>query len=393
MWVEATVTTPATNGTTTRTRCLIKQTQVPFAEALPKAVTYSDTGIRLSDSSDIYAVDEDGNPDTSGPPFQTWITAGGTWLPTMPSSWAEVGRFTTNSTTDLAAPGTSTQSLGIRVNGSVSMAGTLFNGPLDAGEITAGGRTFYDVTISPGTVGFLSDYFDQAAQASLADESQAGGTPAAAPSSWTAGGFTTMTRSVRNTVQSTSSTSQFDATADLYRSGNLTHHRNGTAGRVLNFRRLYVTGNLTISGPAPSTCTDLYVGGTLTINNATLDRRDRQPFGPLYVVGSLSVSGNVETNGSTLYGGGNVSFTGHSSGIKTHRYGLVYANSTGHTTTLSGNVQLYSSETTLNGDFTISGATTRGQELARAPLRSGASLRLAGDRHRQLERHCVRHLA
>jgi hypothetical protein len=99
------------------------------------------------------------------------------------------------------------------------------------------------------------------------------------------------------------------------------------------------------------------VGGTLTVNN-TRSTAATDTFGPLYVVGSISVSGNVETNGSTLYGGGNISFTGHSSGIKTHRYGLVYANSTAHTTTLSGNVQLYSSETTLNGNFTISGAST-----------------------------------
>ena len=73
MWVEATVTH---QGKTTRTRALITQKQVPFAEALPKAVTYSDTGIWLEGSSDIYAVNEDGSPDTSGPPYQTSITAG-----------------------------------------------------------------------------------------------------------------------------------------------------------------------------------------------------------------------------------------------------------------------------------------------------------------------------
>lgn len=402
MWVEATVTTPATNGTTTRTRCLIKQTQVPFAEALPKAVTYSDTGIKLSTSSDIYAVDEDGNPDTSGPPYQTSITAGGTWLPTMDPGVAEVGRFTTNGSTDLAAPGTSTQSLGIKVNGSVSMPGNTFEDPLDAGEISAGGRTFQDVTIAPGTVGFLSDYFDQAAQESLQTESQAGETPASAPSAptgWSSAGFTTMSTSVRNTIQSTSSTTTFDATTDLYRNGSLTINRNGTAGRTLNFRRLRVTGNLTISGPATVNCTELYVGGTLTITGPT-SATVTDTFGPLYVagaasasgsvnlsssptyfgssftranttstavtddygalycVGALSISGNVETNGSDLYGGGTIGFTGNTSGIKTHKYDLVYANSTGHTTTLSGNVQLYSRKTTLNGDFTISGATT-----------------------------------
>ncbi len=54
MWVEATV---IYQGKTTRTRVLVQQTREPFAAALPKAVTYSDTGIRLNDQSDIYALD------------------------------------------------------------------------------------------------------------------------------------------------------------------------------------------------------------------------------------------------------------------------------------------------------------------------------------------------
>jgi hypothetical protein len=67
----------------------------------------------------------------------------------------------------------------------------------------------------------------------------------------------------------------------------------------------------------------------------------------------------VETNWAKLYGGGNITFTGlTTSTVKTHRYSVVYGNSTASTTTLSNNVQLYSSETTLNGNFTISGAST-----------------------------------
>ena len=147
VWVEATVTY---QGKTTRTRVLVKQSREPFAAALPKAVTYSDTGIMLNDRSNIYAVNADGSPDTSGPPYQTSITAGGTSIPSMPSSWAEVGRFTTNSSTTLAASGTSTQSLGITANGSVRMAGAVFNSA-PSRSIIAGGRTFDEVVIQPGT--------------------------------------------------------------------------------------------------------------------------------------------------------------------------------------------------------------------------------------------------
>jgi len=212
MWVEATVTH---QGKTTRTRALIWQGEVPLAEALPKAVTYSDTGIRLDDNSDIYAVNEDNTPDTSGPPYQTSITAGGTWVPTMDSGWAEVGRFTMNGSTDLAAPGTNVQSLGITVNGSVSMAGSLRNGPLDAGTISDGVRSFDSVTIRPFTVGFLSDYFDQKAQTELANESQIGGTPAAmpaAPPSWTYSG-----RSITGSLLTTITGGSYsNTTEDLY---------------------------------------------------------------------------------------------------------------------------------------------------------------------------------
>jgi Tfp pilus assembly protein PilX len=100
VWVEAEATY---QDKTTRTRCLIEQTRVPFAEALPKAVTYSDTGIRLNGTSDIYAVDPVTGLPVNDPSqsYQTNITAGGTWIPTMPSSYAEVGRFTMNATADL----------------------------------------------------------------------------------------------------------------------------------------------------------------------------------------------------------------------------------------------------------------------------------------------------
>ena len=391
VWVEATITH---EGRTTRTRVLVEQRMKPFADALPKAVTYSDTGIRLEDRSDIYAINADGTPDTSGPPYQTSITAGGTWNPGLPSSWAEVGRFTANASSDLAGPGATTQSLGIKVNGSVSLAGHSFN----------------DVKVQPGSVGYLSDYFDQKAQVDLANEAQAGGTPAAAPaapSSWTSTGFTTMTSTVRTTLQSTSSTTTYNATADLYLptslgSGHLTLSRGtNTTGRTFNFRRLYVAGNLTLTGPVTVNCTSLYVGGTLTINNttttavtnslgplyvngtsassvsgrvslttasaytrgnltianATTTARTDQFGTVLYVGGALSVSGSVATNATTVFAGTSATFTGPSTPV-THTFGLVYANDVNGTLAFSGNVQVKTRALVANGAFTISGATT-----------------------------------
>ena len=160
-------------------------------------------------------------------------------------------------------------------------------------------------------------------------------------------------------MQSTSSTTAYSNTASLVRSGNLTINRNGTGARSITLGRLYVTGNLSITGPVNFTCTDLYVGGTLTIGNTRTTASTVTFGGPVYSVGAVSISGNLETNGTTLYGGSNITFTGlTTSTVKTHRYALVFANSTASTTTLSNNVQLYSSETSLNGNFTISGATT-----------------------------------
>lgn len=277
VWVEATV---LYQGKTTRTRVLVKQTTEPFAAALPKAVTYSDTGIMLRDHSDIYAVNADGTPDTSGSPFPTAISTGGTWIPSMSSGWAEVGRFTTNTYSDLAAPGTSAQSLGIKANGSVSLNGTVFNSA-PTGTITGAGHTFTDVTIAPGTVGFLSDYFDQAAQASLADESQEANNPIRANAAGTSVASTSFTTSGDPdpilsvpgvTYDSASKTYTF--ANDLVVTGDLTLRSGTTSGRfpagtVFKFKSLYATGSLTLTDQITLNTTALYVGRNFTISNGT----------------------------------------------------------------------------------------------------------------------------
>jgi hypothetical protein len=259
VWVEAEV---IYQGKTTRTRVLVQQTTEPFAAALPKTVTYSDTGIMLKDHSDIYAVNADGTPDTSGSPYPTAISAGGTWIPSMSSGWAEVGRFTANSYSDLAAPtGGGVQSLGIKANGSVSLAG----------------HSFTDVAVAPGTVGFLSDYFDQAAQASLADESQDANNPIQANAAGTSVASTYFTTSGDPdpilsvpgvTYDSASMTYTF--ANDLVVTGDLTLS-SGTfpAGTVFKFKSLYATGSLTLTDEITLNTTALYVGKNFTISNGT----------------------------------------------------------------------------------------------------------------------------
>lgn len=324
VWVEATVTL---RGKTTRTRCLVQQRQVPFAEALPKAVTYSDTGIRLEGTSDIYAVDEDGNPDTSGLPYQTSITAGGTWIPGRPD---EVGRFITNSSTDLAAPGANTQSLGITVNGSVSMAGAIRN-PVnvdhsDSDSISSGGRKFYGVIIQPGSVGFLSDYFDQAAQASLGDESQAALNPVTGLPYANASGT-----SVAYT--------QFS--------------RLGTPDRILSIPGVtFDSANKTYTFAQDIIVT----GGDLTIQSGTTNSSfptgTRFNFKSLYLAGGLSVTGQLTLNTTALYVGKNFTITGPTSSSQavTHSLGSVFVKATPADSTYGGNVNWsgYASVTSRN---------------------------------------------
>ena len=402
MWVQADATSHLKK---TRSRVLVQQASVPFAAALPKAVTYSDTGIKLNDTSDIYAVDASGNPihDGSQP---TAISAGGTWTTSTSSSWAEVGRLTLNSSANLAGPGYSTQSLGIKANGSVSVGGTVYNSAPNHKIPDTSSPKFTGVTIGAGTVGYLSDYFDQAAQASLTDEAQEGGTPATAPTapaSWTSFGT-----SITSTLLSTITGASYTATGDLYlpstvNSGNMTIST--SSARTYSFQNLYVAGNLSISGPVTFNATGkVYVGGTLTItgstsatvtdaitgalyvngtgastvkdrvnlsaaslycggslafNNTTTTTGLTDAIPQIYCVGAFSASGPLTLNATTsLYGGGDVTLNGPSSGTNTDSFGLIYTSNTTKTLAFTGNINVQATGVTANGDFTISGATS-----------------------------------
>jgi len=252
VWVEVQVTY---RGRTTRLRQLVAETRV--VGGLPQAALFSDEDINATTGTpDVYAVNPDGTPDTSGLPYQTDVTAR--------------GNFSSNSQLNLAAPGTSAQSLGIHINGSVSLPGIVENG------------------VVIGGVPLLSDYFNQAAQAALVREAQVG-----RPTQASAGGtvFTSESslRATSGNLYGTYASGVFTANKDLVYNGNLTLNRSDT---TYNFRSLYVNGSLTLSGSSTKTnSTALYVRDTFTISG----RSGLHQFGPIYVGGLATWSGGSTT--------------------------------------------------------------------------------------------------
>ena len=121
--------------------------------------------VNLKDQSDIYPVKADGTPDTSGTPYPTSISTGGTWT-TCPPAGPEVGRFTRTGAGSSGARKPLSSLSKSKPSGSVVTTGQqLF-------------KIFNDVTVAPGTVGFLSDYFGpEQGSGRLTDEAQEGGNP------------------------------------------------------------------------------------------------------------------------------------------------------------------------------------------------------------------------
>ena len=177
----------------------------------------------------------------------------------------------------------------------------------------------------------------------------------------------------------------------MLRSGNLTLSRNGDRPHVQLSVRLYVTGNLTLTGPVTVNCSDLRVGGTLTINNTRCHgfgglRDGTVSAAPTDHPRRPSTSAERSTITNTtwrpsvrrLYGGADISVTSLDASrapSSTHRYvAAVYA-----TRRLaiddarsSGNVQLYSRRDLIaNGNLHDQRRHRRRQELARARLREG----------------------
>ncbi|HMK93073.1 MAG TPA: hypothetical protein VK576_08745, partial [Thermoleophilia bacterium] len=362
MWLEVTL---VYKGKTTRLRCLVSQITQNVVKSFPKAVVYSDSGIKLDGSSDVYAVEPDGttpyNPSNHGGAYSTTIMAGG-------GKYTASGAqdFMSNASANLAAPTSTAQSVNINVNGAVT-----------------GSHPTYTGTVIGG-VGLLSDYFDQAAQADLGDEAQAGeshqSAPPAptptptAPAAPTPTPATTPTTTVLNGWTSTSSTTAVDvSTTDYKVSGNLTLSRGtSTTRRTFKFRQLYVTGNLTLTGPVELTCTDfLRVDGTITINNTTSGTTAVTDSlqGAVYA-GSTSASaasGSVTINASSsFYTGGAMTF----SNTATTAASMYVKGALGVTGNSMLTVGTSAAPTSLysGGALTISGATSAITDQIYGPL-------------------------
>jgi hypothetical protein len=268
VWVEATVTYL---GRTSRLRQLLSS--LMSTSILPQAALYADTDISAGGTSDVYAVRPDGTFYTAGvPPYVTSIMAG--------------GDLTGNASMNLSPPNQSPakQTLGINVNGTVSLPGVANNSP------------------NPRNVGLLSDYFDQGRQYNLTTLSQSAMALYNSGTTFIAGApsySTLATLQGAMTRTGTSPNYTYTASGDLKYSGNLSLT---TSGTTYKFNSLYVTGSLTITGNVTVNSTELYVGTNFTISGSTQNITDR--FGAIYVVGTASwrggSSGRLSVQTTTL---------------------------------------------------------------------------------------------
>ena len=315
VWVETDTTWL---GKTSKVRQLVSSSTT--TSILPKAAAYADTDIVLSGSANIYGVLPDGTPDTSGAPYPTTIMAG--------------QDITASSSMTLAAPadGTHTQSLGLEANGNITTSGHTFN-------------------ITSGTVGLLSDYFDQAHQAALTAEAQSGMPTQAtvATKATTTPTATTISGTLLSTLQGTSSQTYSTATA-LYYNGNLTLSAKSGNASTFAFSSLYVTGTLTITGNVSVTSSAIYAG-SLTIGGAATAVRDN--FGQLYVGGALSVTGSEAVTTAACYAAGAMSVSGATTALS-DSFGSLYVVGT---LTFTGNENVATTALYSGNTFTISGTT------------------------------------
>jgi Tfp pilus assembly protein PilX len=265
VWVQASVTW---NRKTSTVRELVSS--ATKTSILPKAAAWTDTNMTLNDSSNIYGVQNNGQPDDSGAPYVTSIMCG--------------GNFHGNGSTNLAYPGHTVQSLGLQINGT------------EAGTPT--------LSWTKGGVGLLSDYFDQAHQAALMTQAQlaianqstlfaSSGTNATS----TTTPYTTWTSTSSQTWTAPSGTNY--VVPSSCNSGNLTIAPASGKVSTFTFNKLWVAGNLTISGNATVNTTGLYVGGNLTITGTTA-ASITDDLGPIYVAGKVLWEGAFNSNTTTL---------------------------------------------------------------------------------------------
>ncbi len=276
VWVQTTTTYLGRTTTVRQLVCSSSTTSV-----LPLSAAWTDTNMTLSGTSNIYAVNPDGSVYTSGPPYETTVMVG--------------GNFSDNSSTNLADPGQTAQSVGLQVNGTVPKTPSL--------------------SYTTGDVGLLSDYFNGAEQMGLVAQAQLAITNQSTLFD-SAGTSVTKSAAPYTTWTATTSTTWAAGTGVDYvvpsscNSGNLTLSAASGKASTFTFNKLWVAGNLTISGNVQLNTTGLYVGGTLTINGSSAHTGGNTDcLGPLYVAGTVIWEGasnstvplNVTT--ATTWGG------------------------------------------------------------------------------------------
>lgn len=266
VWVQATV---AYQGRTTMVRQLLSSSTT--VSVLPLAAAWADTNMTLSGTSNIYAVNASGSNCTSGPPYETTVMVG--------------GNFTGDGSANLADPGQTVQSLGLQVNGSVS-------------SVPSG------VTHTTGGVGLLSDYFNGAEQMQTVNQAQLAISQQSTLFD-SSGTSVTSSTTPYTTWTSTASQTWTAPTGTDYvvpsscNSGNLTIAPASGMTSIFNFNKLWVAGNLTITGNTKINTTGLYVGGTLTITGTTA-ASITDDLGPIYVAGKVQWDGCTKSNTTTL---------------------------------------------------------------------------------------------
>jgi hypothetical protein len=350
VWVEVVITY---QGKTSRSRVLMRQREESVIKALPKAVAYSDIGVKLDGTSDIYAVQDDCvTPWATSPPYATTIMVGG-----GNSTVSGAKDFVANNSADLRASPSYPQSVNIQANGTVTPAAH-FNDSI------------------PGGVGLLSDYFDQAAQADMMDEASVGSSyanttaptaPAAPPTPLPTPTATLSTNDINNIQLATGgSPSPYNTYAGTpvrtrNTNTNIAIARQNGSPRTFQFSNLWVKGNLSISGPATVIVSGyLRVDGTITISNSSTTGVTDTFGGVVYAGGAIDISGNVQikpylaTSPTTLYS------------ASTLRLSNTYRGASG-TENATEVQQLYAvGDLTLSGNSPVSAATSAytGAELA-----------------------------
>ena len=315
LWVQAAVTV---NGQTAVVRQAVGQVNASGTFQVPQAAIYTDGSVNFTGGGgNVFAVTASGAPDTSK---SAAVVAG--------------GNFAGNWSTSLSPTG-GAPTVAINTNGTVTNPKNGISSPV-AGT---------------GGVAPLATVFTAANVATMTAQAKAG-SPTAADAAGTV-----VSSSLLNQLQATSPQT-YTASTDLVVNGNLTL---GGGTSTFNFKSLYVTGTLTLSGNTHTNTTSLYVGGNFTISGPS----GTSQFGPIYVAGNVNWNGALNeqttdyTNSATapgpIYVGGTFTSAG---GPFTDVFGPMYV--AGAVTFSGNNASILCPLMVTPGNVTTSGSGSFG---------------------------------